>query len=498
VRMGHASSLLVLALVAAPASASGQLFERRLQLEVGPWPSHTVAADFDADGDLDLLVTQPDRLTIFDNDGAGNFSAKLTIPTPEFLTETVAADFDADGDLDLASLSPGIGHILFHYKGDEGYSLAPWFFFAGNSRDLTLADLHANGSWDLIYLTDYTQCQIENLYDKFSAPSCWGAFASVAQHGMAAVDMSGNGEAEIAFTVPWAAGHPDTLIVVCDGQAPPSLGARLAFSNPFAIAGGDVDLDGRADLVIVGGTASAIAQVAFLPEGSRSLKLGEPFQLGATSARGAVLADLDLDGRLDLITANEPDDNLSILLNEGGTFSQPSVIPAGKWPIKILAADLDANGGPDLVATNTKSGDLTIYFNASETDGPAVLEYCTAKVNSKGQVARIGATNLPSAGSGAFSIRLTNALRGEIAIALGSQAGPASVPFANGTLCVQSPLERLSVQQAFASGVAATAIPIDAAMVGTTRWYQWWYRDPNHPDGTGVGLSSALEVTFSW
>ena len=88
--------------------------------------------------------------------------------------------------------------------------------------------------------------------------------------------------------------------------------------------------------------------------------------------------------------------------------------------------------------------------------------------------------------------------RGDIAIALGSQAGPANLPFANGTLCVQSPLERLSFQQAFASGVAATATPIDSAMVGTTPWYQWWYRDPDHPDGTGVGLSSALEVTFSW
>ncbi len=33
-------------------------------------------------------------------------------------------------------------------------------------------------------------------------------------------------------------------------------------------------------------------------------------------------------------------------------------------------------------------------------------------------------------------------------------------------------------------------------MVGVQRNYQLWFRDPNHPDGTGVGLSSAVDVTF--
>jgi hypothetical protein len=33
-------------------------------------------------------------------------------------------------------------------------------------------------------------------------------------------------------------------------------------------------------------------------------------------------------------------------------------------------------------------------------------------------------------------------------------------------------------------------------MPGTTRYYQFWFRDPFHPDGTNVGLSAALEVKF--
>jgi hypothetical protein len=33
-------------------------------------------------------------------------------------------------------------------------------------------------------------------------------------------------------------------------------------------------------------------------------------------------------------------------------------------------------------------------------------------------------------------------------------------------------------------------------MIGTSRYYQVWFRDPAHPDGTGVCLSDALAVVF--
>jgi hypothetical protein len=43
-------------------------------------------------------------------------------------------------------------------------------------------------------------------------------------------------------------------------------------------------------------------------------------------------------------------------------------------------------------------------------------------------------------------------------------------------------------------GVWSTAIT--PSMVGETRVYQLWFRDPAHPDGTGSGLTNAVKVTF--
>jgi hypothetical protein len=33
-------------------------------------------------------------------------------------------------------------------------------------------------------------------------------------------------------------------------------------------------------------------------------------------------------------------------------------------------------------------------------------------------------------------------------------------------------------------------------MIGKPRWFQVYYRDAAHPDGTGFGMSDGLEVTF--
>ena len=69
-------------------------------------------------------------------------------------------------------------------------------------------------------------------------------------------------------------------------------------------------------------------------------------------------------------------------------------------------------------------------------------------------------------------------------------------PFANGTLCLASPIFRGPLHQYGPFGSVSVPIPIDLSQIGARRLYQFWFRDTQHPDGTGVGLSDALDVTF--
>ncbi len=121
--------------------------------------------------------------------------------------------------------------------------------------------------------------------------------------------------------------------------------------------------------------------------------------------------------------------------------------------------------------------------------------YCTGKLNSVNTVPSIGSVNLPSLGTNAFSVTVSQGVPSVNALVYSGSA-PDSAPFFNGFLCAQPPLERSPVLSLDASGQGTLNVPVTVGLLGTTRYYGWWMRDPTHPDGTGVGLSNGLQVTF--
>ena len=88
--------------------------------------------------------------------------------------------------------------------------------------------------------------------------------------------------------------------------------------------------------------------------------------------------------------------------------------------------------------------------------------------------------------------------------------GPAahSVAFLGGTLCVSSPHQRTPAQLSGGSGsgddctgsydfhFSQAYMVAHGFSVGTQVNVQYWSRDPMHADGTGVGLTDAVEFTI--
>jgi hypothetical protein len=125
---------------------------------------------------------------------------------------------------------------------------------------------------------------------------------------------------------------------------------------------------------------------------------------------------------------------------------------------------------------------------------PAV-NYCVAKTTSIGTTPALSAHGFANVSANQFELRVANALPNKSGLVFwGTQ--PFSAPFLGGTLCVKPPVTRLPVVTLDAGGAVAIPIALDPSMVGTTRDYQFWFRDTLHPDGTGVGLSDAVEVQF--
>jgi hypothetical protein len=123
------------------------------------------------------------------------------------------------------------------------------------------------------------------------------------------------------------------------------------------------------------------------------------------------------------------------------------------------------------------------------------MKYGTNKANSLGFIAQMDWSGTPSETSGDFEIGVNGAIPDQFAL-LFSGGSSASVPFFGGFRLVGNPLTREEFVQLDNWGSTMVPITVLAGSSGTKKFYQWWYRDPGHPDGTAVGLSDGLEVLF--
>jgi len=119
-------------------------------------------------------------------------------------------------------------------------------------------------------------------------------------------------------------------------------------AEPFRIALGDLDGDGRIDIAVCGSTLEHGSVRIFLARADGDYQAHD-LDAPATP-RGIAIADLDGDGRLDLVTANNTSRSVSIFPGDGrGGFGTRKDFAFQRNPFAVVADDLDGDGRVDLV-----------------------------------------------------------------------------------------------------------------------------------------------------
>jgi FG-GAP-like repeat/IPT/TIG domain/FG-GAP repeat len=144
---------------------------------------------------------------------------------------------------------------------------------------------------------------------------------------------------------------------------------------PIGVTAGDLDGDGKPEIVVSNYYTSNLS--VFLntsTPGSISMAPAVNYPTGSYTL-SAVIADLNGDGKPEIIVASSGDDVLSTYTNNstiGNLNFLPKVdwsVPSGSYPFRVAVSDLDGDGKLDIAAANATTNLVSVFRNISTTGG---------------------------------------------------------------------------------------------------------------------------------
>jgi len=330
-----------------------------------------VAVDFDGDGRVDLIVTVAGEDAVIVLRGLGDraFARPVRLETGPFPKHAAVADLNGNGLLDIVTANQdgndGDGITVLLRLPSGGFAAANYAACA-NPHHVAVGRFGSQGRVD-VAVACWGQSEIAVLPGlgdgSFGAPQFHLSGAS--PHALVVEDLDGDGFDDIAI-----ANLGGSTVAVLRGLGSYAFDAAVTYpvgARPHGIALGDLDGDGVPDLVTANesGTVSVLMGVG---DGTFTVT---DFPAGSVPKDVAV-GDIDGDGVPDIVTANShgnypngsaPTD-VSLLRGAGdGTFGAPTRFRVDLSPFAVDVADLDGDGRLDVVTANWHSGDVVALYN---------------------------------------------------------------------------------------------------------------------------------------
>ena len=314
--------------------------------------------------------------------------------TLNFPVAVVVADVNGDGHPDMIVLGQDTTITILLGRGDGSFVKGTHYYVTGTSTNptaLAVADLTGNGKLDII-VTDSANDTIIVLLGNGDGTfqsqtdtefvNNTGTPAPTYQTGggpvsIAVADLTGNGKQDVVVT-----NYDDGTVGVFMGKGDGTFGSEIAYScgnGPTNVEIADMNGDGKPDLVVSNAVDDTLA--VMFGNGDGSFKAPILTRLGAinntATLQTAVVADINKDGKLDVIstTTNDSGSTIEYLQGRGnGTFAPIQFLVTGLQTRYVKVADLDGDGNLDLVTGSFANNTITVRLgNGDGTFGPATL-----------------------------------------------------------------------------------------------------------------------------
>jgi Ca2+-binding RTX toxin-like protein len=369
-------------------------FSPPVSYPAGVYPQAVVAADFNGDGRLDLATANGDNtVSVLLGNADGTFQGAVNAATGANPRSLAVGDFNGDGKLDVVTTNAGDVSLLLG-NGDGTLGPPAGIDVGSDPQSLAVGDFNADGKLDLgvtsnvyypgtpgtpgywvsTYYGDFyypgtpgtpgdyvgrANVLLGNGDGSFSGPNTTWLWASY--HTLAAVaDFNGDGNQDFA-TASADYGTVGVLLGNGGGQLQAPIDSFAGY-GPLSLAVGDLDGDGRPDVVTANGSNSVSA---LLGNGDGGFQTAQPYAAGLYPSSVAV-ADFNADGKPDLVTGNLTGDDVSVLLGNGdGSFRAARYSAAGQGPHAVAAGDFNGDGRPDLAVADVYAG-VSVLLNTGD------------------------------------------------------------------------------------------------------------------------------------